>query len=308
MTGPLDLPALRPLPLKTRPYPDETTPSFIRRIEMANHTGYGAVRQLRNRTGRSWPETLATLSGNTIRTLVLAMPQLSTGPLPPESAGRPASRATRIACSRCTLSRGAGNHVIVHTTHERVLCPRHRLWTGDGNAGTGTQVRLETCPGILAAHRHHRNLITRFGRAAVLEAFEASSLINWQWYEKFGHFGSFTDKAIALTAPENAPQAARPATIAAALYPSVVDLASVLASPYWRAAAKSPDPAPFLERISSQITDGWIPQGFGDPLRRWMTQERTTPTFTGPETISPSSTQGTTHNAPAATFTDLGQP
>lgn len=307
MTGLLDIPALRPLPLKTRPYPDETTPSFIRRIELANHIGYGAVRELRNRTGRSWPETLAILSRNAVRTLVLAMPQLSAGTLLPESADRPACRATRIACSLCTLSRGAGNHVVVHTTHERVLCPRHRLWTGDGNAGTGTQVRLDTCPAILAAHRHHRNLITRFGRPAVLKAFEASSLINWQWYEKFGHFGCFTDRNMALTASGNVSQAPRPATVAAALYPSVVDLASALASPYWRSAAKSPDPAAFLERISSQITDGWIPQGFGDPLRRWMTQEKTVPTFTGPEATSPSAAQGTTHNALAATFTDLGQ-
>lgn len=230
---------------------------------MANHIGYGAVRQLRNR--KSWPEALAILSGNAVRTLVLAMPQLGAGTLLPESAGRPVCRATRIACSRCTLSRGAGNHVVVHTTHERVLCSRHLLWPGDGNAGAGTQVRLDACPGILSAHRHHRNLIIRFGRPAVLEAFEASSLIKWRWYEQFGHFGCFTDRNMALTASSNAPQAARPATVAAALYPSVVDLASALASPYWRAAAKSPDPAAFLERISSQVTDGWIPQGFVDP-------------------------------------------
>jgi|GEM_PF-2436532 len=275
MTGLPDIPPLRPLPRKTRPYPDETTLSFIHRIEMANHTGYGALRQLRNRTNRSWPETLAILSGNTIRTLVLAMPQLSAGTLLPESADRPAYRATRIACSRCTLSRGAGNHVVVHTTHERVLCPRHRLWTGDGNTGAGMQVPLDTCPGILAAHRRHRNLIAKFGRPAVLEAFEASSLINWRWYEQFGHFASFDQRYTALASRGNSPQQARQSAVAAALYPAIVELTSALASPHWQALALSRNPTPFLERISQQITDGWMPQGCGDPLRHWITEERT---------------------------------
>jgi hypothetical protein len=242
----------------------------------------------------SWPEALAVLSRADTGTLLLAMPQLAACPPGPEPAGRPTRRISRTACSRCTRGRGAGPHVTVHTTHEEVLCPRHQLWTGDGNTGAPTQIRLDTCPEILAAYRHHRNLITRSGRHAVTAAFETASLINWRWYEQFGHFTAFADRYTALTASGDIPQQARSAVVAAALYPSVVDLTSALASPYWAELALSPNPVPFLERVSSQITDGWIPQSIGDPLRRWMTAERTARRLAG---------SGSTPGAPATART-----
>jgi hypothetical protein len=51
-------------------------------------------------------------------------------------------------------------------------------------------------------------------------------------------------------------QANSKALAAAALYPSIVTLSAVIASPYWLANARSSRPDVFLERVSREITDG----------------------------------------------------
>jgi hypothetical protein len=70
--------------------------------------------------------------------------------------------------------------------------------------------------------------------------------------------------------PQHSPAGESQALVAAPLYPSMVVLTAAIASPYWRRIACSPHPEVFLERVSHEITDGWIPQGASDPMRHWM--------------------------------------
>lgn len=53
------IPAL-PLPAPIRVYKDETTPSFIRRLETANSPQPGHLRTLLKSSRRPWIESLAT--------------------------------------------------------------------------------------------------------------------------------------------------------------------------------------------------------------------------------------------------------
>jgi hypothetical protein len=183
--------------------------------------------------------------------------------------GRPARKIHAPACHRCTLARGAGSFMEVYTTHERVICPKHSLWIGEGVAGIADQFSVRDWPQITVAWHHHKNLITRHGHRQVRVGFKAADAINWRWHEQFLHFsaaaGIYDDLAAALPR-----QANTQALVTAALYPSAIMLTAAIASPFWRRIACSPHPEVFLERVSHEITDGWTPRGTSNPLRHWM--------------------------------------
>ncbi|MCZ9880474.1 hypothetical protein NFJ07_01585 [Arthrobacter sp. B2a2-09] len=201
-------------------------------------------------------------------------------------AGRPTRTTHTVACNRCTLARGAGRFVQIYSTHEQVICPRHRLWLGDGVTGVTDQLSIRDTPEITTAWHHHKNLITRHGRSGVRKAFHIASVINWRWYDRFHHFTAATDTYDALAAKQ--PRHANShAIVAASLYPSIVNLTAAMASPHWAEIAHSRRPDLFLDRISAEITDGWHPRGASDPLRHWMTEDWL-PGFRGSDTIRPS--------------------
>lgn len=150
----------RPLPRPVRPYPDETTRSFIRRLEMANALQPGLLRTPLKGSRRPWIESLAAWTDYEPAVLMLAMPQLGQ-PDPDPSlrqklAGRPTRTTHTAACHRCTLARGAGRYVEIYTTHEQVICPRHGLWLGDGATGFTDQFSIRAGPEITAAWHHHK--------------------------------------------------------------------------------------------------------------------------------------------------------
>lgn len=173
----------------------------------------------------------------------------------------------------------------VYTTHERVICPDHGLWIGDGIGTIPDQFRIDACREIIEAWHHHKNLITRHGHAQVRRAFHISSVINWSWYEQFQHFSAAMNTYESLTA--NHPRIPNsPALVAAALYPSIVTLTAAIASPHWRYIARSPRPEIFLNRVRNEIIEGWTLQGAFDPLRHWMETDWTIE-FRGSDTILP---------------------
>jgi len=94
---------VRPLPLQIRPYPDETTQSFLHRLETANALHPGQLKKALQLTRRPWIDTLPIWAGRDPETLALAMPQLdqhhSLAPRQPRSGGTP-----RPACERHRLS------------------------------------------------------------------------------------------------------------------------------------------------------------------------------------------------------------
>jgi hypothetical protein len=279
----------RPLPRPIRPYNDETTPSFIRRLETANTLRRGHLRTLLKGSRRPWVESLAAWTDYDPAVLVLAMPQLGMhGPDPSlrqRLAGRPTRTTHTVACHRCTLARGAGRYVEIYSTHEQVICPRHGLWIGDAVNGFTDQFSIGAGPQITAAWHHHKNLINRQGRSGVRKAFHIASVINWRWYDQFQHFTAATDTYDSLAADQ--PRHANShATVAASLYPSIVSLTAAMASPHWAQIAHSRRPEAFLDRVSEEVTEGWIPKGSFDPLRQWKTEDWL-PGFRGSDTILP---------------------
>ena len=208
--------------------------------------------------------------------------------MPQLADGRPTRSTTRTACSHCTLDRGAGARVTVHTTHEKVLCPRHRLWTGDGNTGAPTQIWLDVCPAILAAYRHHRNLAARSGRQAVAEAFETASLISWRWYEQFGHFTASAGRLTALTSRNSIPPAhaghRRRGTLR-------IRRCRPRPPPWPRPTGRTwhcPKPGTLLGKNQHPDHRRLNSQGTGDPIRRWMPEERTARRLGGHDTTAAS--------------------
>lgn len=276
--------------MPVRPYQDETTPSFIRRLETANALQHGRLRKQLKGSRRPWIESLTGWTGHDPAALVLAMPQLGQHDpdpkLPRKLAGRPIRTTHSAACHRCTLGRGAGRYVQIYSTHEQVICPHHGLWLGDGVTGLTDQFSIQAGPEITAAWHHHKNLITRHGRSGVRKAFHIASVINWRWYDQFQHFTAATETHDALAADQPR-HATSHAAVAASLYPSIINLTAALASPHWAKIAHSRRPDLFLERISDDVTEGWQPGGAFDPLRHWMT-ENWLPEFRGSDTIRPS--------------------
>lgn len=277
----------RPLPRPVRPYQDETTRSYIRRINNANVLTHGELVKTMRRDRQPWMYDLATWNDTRPDILELAMPQLAQYRPDPalrlKLVGRPIRTTHSPACHRCTLSRGAGPYVEVYTTHERVICPDHGLWIGGGFGTTADQFSIGACQEIIEAWHHHKNLIARHGQAQVRRAFHISSIINWGWYDQFQHFSAAIDTYEALTT-DHPRQVNSPALVAAALYPSIVTLTAAIASPSWRYIARSHQPQPFLDRVSHEVTDGWTPQGAFDPLRHWMDTDWTAE-FRGSDTI-----------------------
>lgn len=150
----------RPLPMPVRPYEDETTRSYIRRINTANPLHHGELMKVLRRAPRPWVYSLSVWMETQPDTLVLAMPQLGKHRSEPafrqKLVGRPIRTTHSPACHRCTLTRGAGPYIEIYTTHERVICPAHGLWIGEGVAGFTDQFTVLACPEITTAWHHHK--------------------------------------------------------------------------------------------------------------------------------------------------------
>ncbi|XAS69254.1 TniQ family protein [Micrococcaceae bacterium Sec5.7] len=282
--------AARPLPRPIRVYKDETTPSFIRRLETANSLEPRQLRTLLKSSRRPWIDSLAAWTDYDPAVLILAMPQLGQhDPAPSlrrKLTGRPIRTTHTAACHRCALARGAGRYVDVYSTHEHVICPRHGLWIGDGVTGFSDQFSIHAGPEITAAWHHHKNLITRHGRSGVRKAFHIASVINWRWYDQFQHFTATTEIYDELAADQPGHSNSQ-AVVAASLYPAIVALTAAISSPHWAEIAHSHRPDRFLDRISIEVTEGWSPSGALDPLRHWMATDWL-PGFRGSDAIRPS--------------------
>lgn len=254
-------------------FPDETTKSFLHRLEDANAIRPGQLRKALQKIPGPWIETISLWCDQPLVSLDYAMPQLGLqqhGLINPRHfAGRRAHRIHGLACHRCALAHDAGRFVEIYTTHERAICPKHGLWIGEGTATPEDQLSIGACPEISAAWHHHKNIIQRQGPTRTRKAFETSRAINWQWYDQFHHFSS-TANLFDILATNPPHRASQQATVSASLYPAIVELTAALASPYWARIAHSNHPNAFLDRISTTITEGWRPAGAHDPLRSWM--------------------------------------
>jgi hypothetical protein len=151
----------------------------------------------------------------------------------PWLAGRvgPSVAVEAAACRRCAAGRTT-KLVTRWRAHEDMVCLRHRRWTGSAGFGTGAQPDLRPYPEIIAASRRHRRLARQLGRPAVEHAFRAARIICLQWHNEWEWKLPGLDERLRSLGSRYRPGSGTPAD-EAALYPHVVALTGLLASPAW---------------------------------------------------------------------------
>jgi hypothetical protein len=139
------------------------------------------------------------------------------------------------ACQMCAAIRGITQRVICRKPAEKVICLRHRRWTGSDKSGL--QLPLDRQPDILGAHRQHLRLVRRFGRDEVTMGFSVAAEICGQWRDQREHDEEFNRRLAVFHGPDWRLSPADP-TVAAAAYPQVVGLTRLLISPHWRSLTR----------------------------------------------------------------------
>jgi hypothetical protein len=230
----------QPLPRPVRPVLDETATSYLHRLCQANCLAQEALsRRLReHRDAPLQVGLLATLSGQRPEVLHYAMLELCTSQelASMHVAGRPRPGAIgTFKCRLCTHSRQVTDWVKCWRRAEDVICHQHCRWTA-GHDEEGLDLTRQ--PDILQANRRHRRLINRYGRRAVFNAFTQASEICNEWIERhrFTGHADFGRRMRLFLGPGWRADFSQPA-VSAALYPQVVSLTRLLASPYWRPLA-----------------------------------------------------------------------
>lgn len=278
------MPPTRRLPRAVSLFPDETVDSFIARLAAANHVEVEElralldVRMLKKTPITALREPLAIVSGHSERRLTLALPEFieQKNTDVPGLIDRPLinDRLTpRSACRRCVRRAGIAEPVICWMTHDRNVCLRHWLWTGEGCRQASDQVDVTPLPATVLAQRQHRNLIARHGRRWVNLAFHDAKKIYFDWKERYG-FGpkeAIARRMAILASPSGKPV---PDNIALAVgfHPEIVALSGLLASDHWeRTALRNGGLAAFLGEVSARgILGGYEPDGIDDPLIKWV--------------------------------------
>jgi len=272
-TAPLRMPPLRRLPRTLPPLQNETVRSYLWRLAAANAlTGLELQVHL---TGSVKKETvtaeqLAMLTGYPARTLRYAMLELCRPAdlARMQIAGRPRPGPTdwgwrwphnriRFACDHCATRRGVTRRVParpqVWTTHEDVVCLRHRRWLG--TLQQDVQPGLAHLPDILAANRRHRRLIQLHGREPVRSAVMAATPICRKWNDRSGGGQPSHERLLVFQNQGDETRFIDNAAVDAAAYPEIVALARLFASPYWRHQAMTDNlnPAPVADAVLTAI-------------------------------------------------------
>lgn len=241
MTTLLQWPVIaQPLPRPVRLVQDETVTSYLHRLCEANCLAQEALRRRlqEHRTAPVQAGVLATLSGQRPEALRYAMLELCTRQelASMHIAGRPRPSAIgTFRCRLCAHSRQVTDWVRCWRRSEDVICHHHRRWTA-GHDPEGLDLTGQ--PDILQANRQHRRLIRRFGRRTVYNAFTQAEEICNEWIERhrFTTHADFGRRMRLFLGPGWRADFSQPA-VSAALYPQVVGLTRLLASPYWRPLA-----------------------------------------------------------------------
>lgn len=244
---------LRRLPRTLRPLLNETVHSYLWRLAEANAlTGPDLQLHL---TGSAKKDTvtaeqLAAITGNPARTLRYAMLELCTPadlasmriagrPRPGPTSWRWPHNRTRFACDHCAAQRGVTRRgptrPQVWTTHEDVVCLRHRRWLGALHQDV--QPDLTHLPDILKANRRHRRLIRLYGREQVRTATADATPICREWSDRLWADQPAHQRILAFQGQGDESRFVDSAAVEAASYPEIIALARLFASPYWREQA-----------------------------------------------------------------------
>jgi hypothetical protein len=167
----------------------------------------------------------------------------------------------QIACHQCAARHGSAIAAIVWSDNHDTICPRHRRWLGSPFLHSDTQLSLLAAPEVVAANRHHRQLVHRHGRVLAEPAFTKAVTIVEDWHrrdvlpgvrERIRRlFDGKMPHHVSTTAPQ----------VLAAHYPAAVRLTRLLTTPGWLLNATSgPDGwNDAAHQISNHITGGYRP-------------------------------------------------
>jgi hypothetical protein len=278
------LPLLRPLPRQVKPFPRETTESYLGRLADANRVDLKALRFHiaggRRPCAAFFAARLSVVSNLPEHTLHCALPDL--GPTDSfRSLSEPRFTQRNYndgpACRLCVLGVGISASVRCWKQPEDVICLRHRRWTCSW-AGED-QPDLSSQPDILQAHKRHLRLVRRFGRSAVAFGYAVADHICRQWHEQRRYDKGFQRRMQIFHCTEWRLPRTDP-TIAAAIYPQVIALTRLLASPYWQSQAIPGNPsgqARFAREVRQMVAPGYIwpqPSRSADPLYQWIFERR----------------------------------
>lgn len=275
-------PFLQPLPRQVKPFPAETSASYVARLAHANRLDAEALRYYitgdRRRSPPMPATRLAVVTGIPAQVLRYAIPDLDADPsLPVVHQGDPWMQRhgdDGPACRMCVLARGITLPVRCWKRPERLICLRHRRWicplTRDD------QPDLSNQPEILQAHKRHLRLARRFGRDPTARMFARADHICRRWHEQRQHDQDFRRRMAIFHGPDWRVQPTHP-TIAASIYPQVVALTRLLITPHWQALTKSsPDGRDrFLQELRGTVAADYTWPGkiqSPDPLHRWLYQ------------------------------------
>jgi len=293
---------LRRLPIPLPPAANEVLTSYIGRlaamhglpdVELWNHFG---VPDRPGRRKRITLDRLAAATGYPPGNLARALPELR-DPAPEWPALRHLPQRT---CPRCT-ARHRGGPVRRLFAHHQYLCLRHGYWLGVPDPGRDpTPDRLATgYPELVTVQRRHQWAVARYGWPATFSAviaatgicvdlrFSAADHPLWHRWEK---------RLDRLIPPSREYDTYTRSRFFAVIYPEVVALATVIASPTWWSTATDADSDElqrFLDTACQAVAtpSTWPAHDSTHPAVRWAQ----TPT------ISRVPVQ------PAATFPEIGR-
>ncbi|WP_130510007.1 TniQ family protein [Krasilnikovia cinnamomea] len=286
-TGPAIIPDLRSLPSRPRPIDHETLTSYLQRLAAANHLAPATlVHHLHGRwapTASVNVERLAAAVEMPERFLRYALPELRNAyeHAVMNKAGRNVDLIQtniRPACRLCMAARGILQRVHRWTAPEHNVCLRHGLWIGtpqhDLEDVHQPEISLE--PEIAAAQKRHLNLHRRYRRPAVTSAYTEASAVCALWATRNAYPDRRTRRAQQLN--RDTTGGVNRAVAAAAIYPDVVALTSLLASSHWRALAGQPASlALFCAEVSRRIGHHYEPGGSQEPMARWIREQQQLP-------------------------------
>jgi hypothetical protein len=294
---------VRQLPLTDKPFRHETIRSYLRRLTTLNHLRDNELSFYLDGTDKlgrydtrfitpATLERLASATGYSAARLRRTFPtQRRTTPAKFTNSllhhnELPSSHNFKIfdkpipACAHCAAARlPIGSLITQWAPQDQRICFRHSRWIGPpGFNSSQSQIDLSHAPDVIASAYQHRRLIRHYGQTTVNNSMQRSRLI----IANLDHRGfisrRITDR-LRVILPEATPLAAYDEdAVAAAHYPDVVAIATIITAPRWRQefAAPSHIANPALRAFTRQIiaalrlTPSWTMGWQKCELTKWV--------------------------------------
>jgi hypothetical protein len=272
------------LPRRVKPITNEVLDDFLERLADANGINQFRLRSLLIRRGGSIRGGLSRTLAMSDRAIVFALPELRTTndlTTHPELAGRARAYSKSPGCPQCASRHGIRiPYPHVWSTHENVICQDHDMWLNGtlfkpDPVRPAIPIRGATKADIRAAHRSHKQMIAEHGREHVRQAIAGAYDIvqRWNYWQPL--------EAVEYRLHESEPDPTRHGEGTtcrnAAIYPEVVKVADVLASPDWRYKAlegpRNKLADAFGELCSITLDTFQLPYRAYEPLYEWRLEQ-----------------------------------